>query len=118
IDSIVNDKRNVYQVNVLNQSSIPSIPDNVAVEMPVIIDGKGIHKMKFNPLPKKIMNYVIQPRMMRMEWALEAYLEGGRDALFQWLIVDPRTKNTKQVEETIDAILSIPENIEMAKYFK
>jgi len=52
-----------------------------------------------------------------MEWALEAFLEGGRDLLFDWLIVDARTKSTRQVEETIDAILSLPENKEMAKHF-
>lgn len=118
VNSIVNDEKGKYQVNVLNLSSIPSIPNNVAVEMPVIIDGKGIHRMNFNSLPKKIMNYVMQPRMTRMEWALEAYLEGGRDALFQWLIVDARTKTTKQVEEVIDATLSIPENVDMAKHFR
>ncbi|MEM1582714.1 MAG: alpha-glucosidase/alpha-galactosidase, partial [Candidatus Bathyarchaeia archaeon] len=69
-------------------------------------------------LPKNIMKYVMYPRMIRMEWALEAFLEGGRDLLFDWLIVDPRTKNTKQVEAVIDDLLSLPENKEMAEHFK
>jgi alpha-galactosidase len=57
------------------------------------------------------------PRMMRMEWALEAFLEGGRDLLFEWLIIDPRTKSNEQVENAIDAILSMPENEEMRKHY-
>ena len=117
INSIVNDERGLYQVNVLNQGVINGIPDNVAVEIPAEIDGKGVHRIPVKELPSRVLKYVIYPRMIRMEWALEAFLEGGRDLLFDWLIVDARTKSTRQVEETIDAILSLPENKEMAKHF-
>lgn len=134
IESIVNDNPKEYyglhlpfeglpaipvpiQVNVPNQGALPGVPDNVAVEMPVRIDGKGVHRKPLTPLPRKVMNYVILPRMTRMEWALEAFLEGGRDHLFNWLIVDPRTASTEQVEETIDAILKLPGNEEMAKHY-
>jgi len=105
------------QVNVPNQGAVPGIPDDVAVEIPVRIDGKGVHRRPVTPLPKKIMDYVILPRLMRAEWAIEAFLEGGRDHLFHWLIVDPRTKSTRQVEEVIDAILKMPGNEEMAKHY-
>ena len=57
------------------------------------------------------------PRITRLEWALEANLRGGRDALFQWLIVDMRTKSMKQIDDVIDAILKLPGNEEMAKHF-
>jgi len=118
IDSITNDKKNTYQVNVLNKGTINGIPDDVAVEIPAEIDGKRIHRIPVSGLPRRVMKYVIYPRMMRMEWALEAFLEGGRGLLFDWLIVDARTKSTKQVEKTIDDLLSIPENEEMAKHFR
>ncbi len=131
IDSIVNDNPKEYyyieiggyripapiQVNVPNEGVLPGIPNNVAVEIPVKIDGKGVHRKPLQPLPPKVMKYVIMPRMMRMEWALEAFLKGGRNQLFNWLIVDPRTNSTKQVEDVIDAILKIPGNEEMAKHF-
>lgn len=117
MDSIVNDRRGVYQVNVLNQGVIDGIPDNVAVEIPAEVDGKGVHRIKVEGLPPRIIHYVIYPRMMRMEWALEAFLEGGRDSLYEWIIVDVRTRSRKQVENVIDALLSIPENREMAKHF-
>lgn len=117
IDSMVTGTPRTFQVNVLNNGSIPGIPDNVAVEMPAVIDDKGVHRKTFPPLPSKIQKYVIYPRMMRMEWALEAFLEGGRDKLFEWLIYDPRTKSTRQVEETIDDLLKMPGNEEMAKHY-
>lgn len=117
INSIANDEKGTYQVNIPNQGVISGIPDDVVVEVPAEIDGKGIHRLPVEGLPKRIMKYVIYPRMMRMEWALEAFIQGGRNHLFEWLITDPRTKSTRQVEKVIDAILSIPENEEMAKHF-
>ncbi|MGQ9479360.1 MAG: alpha-glucosidase/alpha-galactosidase [Thermoproteota archaeon] len=118
VDSLVNDKEGIYQVNVLNKDVISGLPDDVVVEIPAKIDGKGIHRLSVESLPKRVLNYVLKPRMMRMEWALEAFLEGGRDTLFEWLTVDPRTKSTGQVNQVIDAILSMPENQEMAKHFR
>ena len=117
INSIANDEKGTYQVNIPNQGVISGIPDDVVVEVPAEIDGKGIHRLPVEGLPKRVMKYVIYPRMMRMEWALESFIEGGRNHLFEWLITDPRTKSTGQVERVIDAILSIPENEEMAKHF-
>jgi alpha-galactosidase len=53
-----------------------------------------------------------------MEWALEAYKEGGRDLLAEWLLSDPRTKSSTQAEETIKEILTLPFNKEMAEHYK
>lgn len=118
IDSLINDKEGIYQVNVLNKGTIEGLPDDVVVEVPAKVDGRGVHRIGVERLTNRIMNYVLRPRMMRMEWALEAFSEGGRDALFEWLITDPRTKSTEQVNEVIDDILRMPENEEMAEHFK
>ncbi|RLI23086.1 alpha-glucosidase/alpha-galactosidase, partial [Candidatus Bathyarchaeota archaeon] len=118
IDSIANDRKGVYQVNIPNEGMITGIPDDVVVEVPAEVDGKGVHRIYSGSLPKRVMNYVIYPRMLRMEWALEAFLEGGRDLLFEWLIVDPRTKSNEQVNKVIDDLLSLPGNEEMARHFK
>lgn len=118
IDSLMNSREGIYQVNVLNNGAISSLPDDAAVEVPAKVDGKGVHRMRVENMPKRVLKYVLQPRMMRMEWALEAFLKGGRDTLFEWLIVDPRTKSTGQVNQVIDDILRMPENSEMAEHFR
>ena len=117
INSIANDEKGVYQVNIPNRGAISGIPDDVVVEVPAEVDAKGPHRIQVKFLPKRVMNYSIYPRMMRMEWALEAFLEGGRDPLFEWLINDVRTKSVKQVNETIGDLLSLQENKEMAEHF-
>ena len=132
IDSIYNDKpaesyeapffnrqmRVPIYVNLINrEKTIPNLPDNVAVETHVRVDGGGIHPIPRDAMPDRLYKYAMLPRIMRVEWALEANLRGGRDTLYQWLIVDVRTESMKQIDDAIDAILKMPENREMAKHF-
>lgn len=106
------------EANVLNRDAISGLPSDVAVEVPVRIRGRrGPEPAVTTSLPSKVMRYVMMYRLMRAEWALEAFLEGGRDSLFNWLIIDPRTKSTEQVNGVIDAILGLPGNEEMREHF-
>jgi len=104
-------------VNVMNKETIPNLPKNIAVETHVKVDGKGIHPIPKDAIPDSLYKYAMLPRITRLEWALEANLRGGRDALFQWLIVDMRTKSMKQIDDVIDTILKLPGNEKMAKHF-
>ncbi len=105
------------QVNTANRGALHGVPSDVVVEVPARVSSRGVEPLASTSLPSKIHKYVIMPRLVRAEWAIEAFLAGGRDHLFNWLIVDPRTKSTKQVEEAIDAILKTPGSEEMAKHF-
>ena len=35
------------------------------------------------PFPKRLVNFVLIPRMMRMEWGLEAFRTGSREVLVE-----------------------------------
>ncbi|MBS7639877.1 MAG: alpha-glucosidase/alpha-galactosidase [Candidatus Bathyarchaeia archaeon] len=105
-------------VNVMNRGTIPNLPSDIAIETHVKVDGKGIHPIPKEPIPDRLYKYVMLPRIMRAEWALEANLKGGRDTLVHWLIMDIRTRDMKQIDSVIDAILSLPGNEEMAKHFR
>ena len=118
VDSIVNDNKRLYQVNVPSNGAIDGLPDDVVVEVPAFINGKGVRHTHVGRLPTRLMLYVIIPRMLRMEWALGAFLEGGKQWLLEWLQNDPRTKSTKQAEAAIKDILALPFNKQMAKHYK
>ncbi|WP_225876099.1 alpha-glucosidase/alpha-galactosidase [Infirmifilum lucidum] len=118
INSIANDQPATYQVNVPNTGAIDGLPGDVAVEIPAEVSGKGVKRPQGLKLPGKILKAVLWPRMLRMEMALTAFLEGGRQILIDWLMLDPRTKSEKQAEEVWDAILSMPENEEMARHYR
>ena len=85
-ESIAADVPRKYQVNILNNGLIPGIPDSVAVEVPAVIDGGGVRRISVTPPNNRVSPHVLLPRMMRMEWALHAFLEPSKDALLEWLI--------------------------------
>jgi alpha-galactosidase len=118
VDAIVNDKESMFQVNVPNDGAVDSVPSDVVVEVPALVRNRGVQRLHVGRLPKRLMLHVMVPRMLRMEWALEAYLEGGRDLLAEWLLSDPRTKSFTQAEETIKEILALPFNREMAEHYR
>ena len=53
-----------------------------------------------------------------MEWGLEAFRTGSREVLVEILIRDPRTKSEKQARDAIEAIMTMPENSDMARHYK
>jgi len=64
------------------------------------------------------MLHVVIPRMLRMEWALEAFLTGDRNVLTDMLLNDPRTRNSEQAEAVIEDILALPFNKVMAEHYR
>jgi alpha-galactosidase len=116
--SIADDAPAVYQVNVLNMGAIDGLPNNVAVEIPAEVGGSGVRRPQGLRLPGRILRLVLWPRMMRAEMAIEAFLEGGRQPLIDWLMLDPRTRSERQAEAVWEEILRMPENEEMARHYR
>lgn len=119
INAIENNKRTRLVLNILNNGIIKEIPKDVVVEVPVWVDRDGIHPEKIYPdLTPRIKKFFLTPRIMRMEFALEAFLTGDRKVLEEILIRDPRTKSYEQVKGVIDEILNLPFNREMKEHYK
>ncbi len=119
IDAIANNVKYRLVLNIPNKEEIlKGIPENVVVEVPVIVDGNGIRPELSNyEIDSHIMNMYLIPRMMRMEWALEAFITGNREILEEVLVRDIRTKSVKQVREVIEEILDLPFNKEMKAHY-
>jgi len=105
-------------LNIPNNGTIESIPDDVVVEVPALVDGKGYHPEKIEPsLPDRIVNMYLLPRMMRMEWALEALLSGDKRVLVEVLIRDPRTTSVDAANKVIEEIMRLDENKTMWEHY-
>ncbi|MDD3699679.1 MAG: alpha-glucosidase AglA [Atribacterota bacterium] len=118
VNALLNNEKVDLVLNVLNKGALPGIPDDVAVEIPVYADKDGIHPYQVEPdIPERIKKMYLMPRILRMEWALEAFLTGDRRVLEEFLIRDPRTKSYDQVVKVIDEVLGLPENEEMRKHY-
>lgn len=89
------------------------------MELPVWVDSSGIHREKVEPdLTHRIKIFYLWPRILRMEWNLEAFISRDRKVLEEILIRDPRTKSYEQVVKVLDEILSLPFNEEIRRYYE
>lgn len=114
IDAIVNDKPGSFQVNIPNNGAIYGLPDDFVVEVPAIIDGKGVHAQKIERLPDSVMFGVLYPRWIFAERIISAYKTGDIRFMLQVYLSDQRTQSREQAEKTINATISMKGNEEFA----
>ena len=114
MDALVNDNEYQAQVNVPNNGALPGIPDDVAVEVPAIVNQKGIQPLRVEPLPAKIMLECIYPDWLQMERTLEALSSGDKSMLLFGVLENHQTRNYEQAVEAVEALFNIEENEPMA----
>jgi alpha-galactosidase len=118
INSLVNDARGTYQVNIPNTGQlIKGFPEDLVVECEAIVDGAGIRGLPQPALPRKVMVGAMIPRWQRAEQMVEALVSGDRDILLHYVLNDPRTRSLEQAERMLSEWLGHPKNADMAKLF-
>ena len=114
----MNDCETKLQLNVPNNGAIHGIPDDVLVEIPALVNGRGIQSVMVGELPPLIVNNVLLPRLARMENLHDAFLRGDRRPLLVSLMDDPRTRSYEQARDLIDTILAQPWNKEANQHYQ
>jgi len=114
IDGLVNDNEGQFQVNVLNNGALPGIPDDVAVEVPAIVNKKGIQPLRVYPLPRKIMLECIYPDWLRMERTLEALKSGDKSMMLYSILESHQTRSYDQAMGVLEALFGIEPNEAMS----
>jgi alpha-galactosidase len=114
IDALVNDNEYRAQVNVINRGALPGIPNDVAVEVPAIVNKKGIQPIRVEPLPQKVMLERIYPVWISMEQTLEALLSGDKSMLLFGILETHQTQTYDQAVDMLDALLAMEPNEPMA----
>lgn len=83
-----NRKRLIESGVVLNQSVIPNLPADVAVEVPIEVDAAGIHPVSLGPLPDPIAKLLsLQTSVQQL--AVEAAVHASKELALQALLIDP-----------------------------
>src|SRR5690606_9982722 len=104
---LVNDHEGQFQVNVPNHGALAGVPDNVVVEVPAIVNKKGIQPLRVHPLPPKIMVEQILPEWLDMERELLAFKTGDRSMLLWSTLNGPQTRDYNQGANVLDALLEM-----------
>ncbi|MGQ9781923.1 MAG: family 4 glycosyl hydrolase [Nitrososphaeria archaeon] len=118
MEAIADDKKTTLQLNVPNNGAIPGIPDDVVVEVPTVVDGTGVKALPVGRLPRRLMHHVLEPRMLRMEQILQAFLEGDRESLLLTIAEDRRTSSLEKAKALLEELLRQPWNLEAARHYK
>jgi alpha-galactosidase len=87
------------------------------VEVPAIVDGRGVHPLGVGGLPDRIMLGVMWPQWLQMERSLAAYLSGDRRYLIQMLMSDHRTRTWEQADQALTALMRMSGNEPMARHY-
>ncbi|MFC1525684.1 hypothetical protein ACFL6X_02615, partial [Candidatus Latescibacterota bacterium] len=93
-----------------NRGVLPGIPDDVAVEVPALVNRKGIQPLQVGPLPRKVMLECIYPDWLRMERTLEALLSGDMSMMLFGILDGHQTRSYEQAAEVLEAMLHIEGN--------
>jgi alpha-galactosidase len=80
----------VIHGNVLNSGLIHNLPDGGCVEVPVLVDGTGLHPVNFGALPPQLAA-LNAAHMYVHELMVQAVLECDRGAALRALMLDPLT---------------------------
>jgi alpha-galactosidase len=91
---------------VYNQGAIRNLPDEMAVEIPIEVDGSGIHKVHIGMMPEAtaaLMSFQIGPQQM----AVEAAVHGDRQMALQAMLVDPVVNDTVAAVKILDELWEI-----------
>jgi alpha-galactosidase len=118
IDALVNNNEGQFQVNVPNQGVLHGLPDDLVVEVPAVINQKGIRPMVVSQLPAKLMLQQIYPEWLHAERMLLAMKTGDRSMLLWELLENHLTESYDQALGTLEALLAQEGNEQMDTYFR
>jgi alpha-galactosidase len=110
IDALVNNNEYQAQVNIINNGALPGIPDDVAVEVPAVVNQMGIQPIRVEPLPRKIMLVCIYPNWLKMEQTLEAMKSRDKSMLLYSVLQTHQTRSFEQGADVMEALFNIEPN--------
>jgi alpha-galactosidase len=88
VEAIESGQPAVIHGNVLNSDLIHNLPTGGCVEVPVLVDGTGLHPVAFGALPPQLAA-LNAAHMYVHELMVRAVMERDREAALQALMLDP-----------------------------
>lgn len=92
-------------VNVRNDGLIANLPREAVVEVPGVIDGRGVHGVAIGPMPEGIAN-MLGARSRQQELTVDAALTGDRQLALQALLADPLVPTVEAAAAMLDDALA------------
>ncbi len=118
IEGLANNVEQQVQVNVPNRGALAGLPDDMAVEVPAIVNAKGIQPLRVEPLPEKIMLEQILPEWLQIERGLAAFKSRDRSMLLYGVLENHQTRSYDDAYAALEEILNTPGNEDANAFWK
>ena len=93
-------------VNLLNDGLIDNLPDDIAVEVPAVVDRNGVHGIPLGKFPKAFGG-LLNNQYAVHDLTAEAVLTRSKAVALQALLVDPVVHSIRAAEQTLETMLDI-----------
>ena len=95
MQSLVEDHRHVYSVNMPNQGAVPGLPPEAVLEMPAAAGGAGFMALQSQALPPALTAKLLA-KIAAIEVTVEAALSGSFDMFVEALLTDGSVSDPNQ----------------------
>ena len=109
MDGLINNNEGYFQVNVPNHGALTGLPDDLVVEVPAIVNQKGIQPVRVGSLPPKVMLECILPDWLETERELLAFKTGDRAILLHSVLNHHQTKTYDEAVALLDELINMDE---------
>jgi alpha-galactosidase len=109
IDAIQHDlNRHELAVNIPNDGCISNLPDDAVVEVPAMVNGRGVNGIHVGALPEGLAA-MLRQQIDIQELVVLAGVKGDRTAALQALLLDPTVHSFAQAKYMLDELLRVHE---------
>lgn len=107
IAGIVHDKKRVLESGIVpNRGTIPNLPADAAVEVPVMADAAGIHPISLGALPDAIAK-LLNIQVSVQQLAVEAAVRASKEIALQALLIDPVVNSASAAVKLLDELWEV-----------
>jgi alpha-galactosidase len=90
--------------NIPNNGCIANLPADAIVEVPAVVNARGVHGVHVGPLPAGLAA-LMRREVEIQELVVEAGVRGDRNAALQALLLDPHIHSYAQATHLLDDLL-------------
>ena len=101
-----NQPKQIPSAIVYNDGALSQLPPDVAVELPIVTDGDGVHKRVVRNMPDGViglMNQQVSPQRL----SVRAAAMGSKELALQALLCDPTINSTDAAVKIVDELFEI-----------
>ena len=107
ITAVLHNKKVVLESGVVhNRGAIENLPYDCAVEVPIAVDGNGVHPLSIGKLPEALAGLLTSQAVVQ-KLSVEAAIQGSKELALQALLVDPVVNSITAAEQLLEELWEI-----------